>query len=559
LKEKNSLYAIHREMVKETSLSILCNKIIKNLTAAMHFPKLTACSIRINDELYTSANYEKRLSTHFISADIKVKDEIHGQMGIFYTEKKPFLLPDEQSLIDFTAEGLGIWLERRNHTYHIQHVASHDALTCLPNRLLLQDRITKALDFNRRHHNMTAVLFIDLDNFKFVNDAYGHNIGDHLLKKVAARFISSIRSEDTIARQGGDEFIVVLPHLIESNVAERVAQKILDRLSEPFHIEEKEFYLTCSIGIALFPLHGENADTLLKHSDMAMYEAKSSGRNTFRYFTEEMNLKTTENHKITNYLRHAIRNDQLLLYFQPIVDASNNLISLEALLRWQHPQEGWISPEKFIPLAEETGLILPLGEWVIKSACMYIKAWIAEGLDVPKISINLSAKQFQHKKFIDNLQRILESYDVSTNHFILEITESSLMEDKEKVAKTLVQLNAKGFLIAIDDFGTGYSNLGYLKHYPIDKLKIDRSFLSGIPVDENDSAIVAATIQMAHSLSIKVIAEGVETKEQFAFLEERGCDFFQGYFFSKTKPIQEIKTLLQKNTVSVNDKNCKNY
>ncbi|AEJ02591.1 diguanylate cyclase/phosphodiesterase with PAS/PAC sensor(s) [Nitrosomonas sp. Is79A3] len=544
LKEKSCLYAIHRDMVLETSLQKLCSQIIKHLTLAMRFPEIAVCSIKLFQEFFTSDNYQSDLS-NYISTKIKVSGNVCGRLSVFYTEDKPFILPDEQNLINFIAEDLGIWFERRNHEQHINHMASHDVLTGLPNRLLLQDRITKALEFNQRHHGMIAVLFIDLDNFKNINDTFGHNLGDLLLKKVAERLSASIRSEDTVARQGGDEFIVVLPYLIETNVVDFVAQKILNQLSEPYFVNEHEFYITCSIGIALYPEHGKEADILLKHSDTAMYHAKSAGRNSFRYFSEEMNLQAIENHRLTNYLHSAIKGNQLQLFFQPIVDVKNTIISLEILLRWQHAVEGWISPSKFIPLAEESGLILPLGEWIIKSACLQIKTWENDGFDVPRISINLSAKQFQHKSFFPNIQRILNETDVTAHHLILEITESLLMKDNDNVIKTLNQLSNLGFMIAIDDFGTGYSSLSYLKHYPINKLKIDRSFVSDITTDENDAAIVIATIGMAHSLGIEVIAEGVETAAQLAFLNERGCDLFQGFYFCKPVPASEIVNLLR--------------
>jgi diguanylate cyclase (GGDEF)-like protein/PAS domain S-box-containing protein len=543
LKEKGCLYAIHRDMVKATSLQKLCYQIIKHLISTMRFPEIAACHINLFDETFTSENYRDDLSNR-IAAKIKVNGKTCGQLQVFYTEDKPFILPDEQNLLNFVAEDLGIWYERRNHEQHINHLACHDALTGLPNRLLLQDRITQALEFNQRHHGMIAVLFIDLDNFKNINDTFGHNLGDLLLKKVAKRLSASIRSEDTVARQGGDEFIVVLPYITETNVVELVSQKILTQLSEPYHINQHEFYLTCSIGIALYPEHGKDADVLLKHSDTAMYNAKSSGRNSYRYFSDEMNLQAIENHKITNYLYTAIKENELQLYFQPIVDIDNRIASLEVLLRWHHPKENWIPPTKFIPLAEESGLILPLGDWIIKSICLQIKEWLNDGYDVPKISINLSAKQFQHKLFLPNIQHILQETGVAAHNLILEITESLLMKDNEMVKKTLRQLSSLGFVIAIDDFGTGYSSLAYLKNYPINNLKIDRSFIRDITTDENDAAIVTATIGMAHSLGMKVVAEGVETERQVAFLNEKNCDLYQGFYFGVPMPAAKIATVL---------------
>lgn len=545
LKEKSCLYVIHRDMVKVTSLQKLCLQIIKHLTLAMRFPEIALCSISLFKETFTSDNFCEDLPNR-IAAKIKVNGKICGQLQVFYTEDRPFSLPDEQNLINFIAEDLGIWYERRNHEQHISYMACHDVLTGLPNRLLLQDRITQALEFNQRHHGMAAVLFIDLDNFKNINDTFGHNLGDLLLKKVAKRLLTSIRSEDTVARQGGDEFIVVLPHLTEISIVELVAQKILNQLSESYRINQHEFYLTCSIGIALYPEHGKDANILLKQSDTAMYHAKSAGRNSYRYFSDEMNLLAIENHRITNYLYSAIKANELQLYFQPIVDIYKRIASLEVLLRWQHTKEDWIPPAKFIPLAEESGLILPLGEWIIKSTCLQIKNWLSAGYAVPKISINLSVKQFQHKLFLVNLQQILQETGIGAHNLILEITESLLIKDNDMVKNTLNQLSNLGFVLAIDDFGTGYSSLAYLKHYPINNLKIDRSFIRDITIDENDAAIVTATIGMAHSLGMKAVAEGVETEQQVAFLNEKGCDLYQGFFFGTPVPAFETVRLLRK-------------
>jgi len=545
LKERSCLYAIHRDMVRETSQKKLCTKIMKHLLLAMSFPKEAACKIQLNEDFFFSNNYHDDFP-HQISAKIKVKESVYGRIQMFYAKDITFVLPDDQSLINFVAEDLSLWCERNQHDHHIKHMASHDVLTGLPNRLLLQDRITQALEFNQRHHGMAAVLFIDLDNFKAINDTFGHDTGDILLKSVGARLLSSIRSEDTVARQGGDEFIVVLPHFMEDSVVILVAQKILDQLSEPFQVDEHEFHVTCSIGIALYPEHGKDANTLLKHSDTAMYCAKTSGRNTYRYFTEGMNNQSIENHKLTSYLRTAVRNNQLSISFQAITDKNGSLSSLEALLRWQDPELGSISPSKFIPLAEESGLILALGEWVIRSVCLQLKKWQNEGYDVPRIAINISAKQFQQKLFIENIQNVLTETGITAQHLILEITESMLMKDDLCVTKTLHQLSVMGFTLAIDDFGTGYSSLSYLKHYPIDILKIDRSFIKDVISDDNDAAIVTATIAMAHSLGIKVIAEGIETKEQLNFVTKKGCDLYQGFYFSKPAPDIEIVSLLKK-------------
>ncbi len=545
LKERSCLYAIHRDMVQELSLDKLCKKIIKHLTLAMQFPELAACRIELYREYYVSDNYHDDLSQS-ISAKIKINGTVYGQVNVFYTEDKPFLLPDEQNLINFIAVDLSRWCERKNHEQNISHMASHDVLTGLPNRALLQDRITQAIEFNQRHHGMAAVLFIDLDNFKNINDTFGHDVGDLLLKKVGARLLSSIRSGDTVARQGGDEFIVILPYIKETSVVEMVAQKILDMLSKPYQVNVHEFHVTCSIGVALYPEHGRDACTLLKHSDTAMYHAKTLGRNICHFFTEEMSHDAMENHRLINQLRCSLKTNELSLHFQPIVDNNNNLTSLEALLRWQNTEQGMIPPSRFIPLAEESGLILPLGDWVIRSVCLQINAWENKGYEKPRVAINLSAKQLQQKNFVKSIQNILNETGIAAQNLILEITESLLMKDTLDVTNTLHQLSEMGFTIAIDDFGTGYSSLSYLKHYPVDKLKIDRSFVQDIIQDDNDLAIVAATIAMAHSLGIKVIAEGVETKDQLSLLVEKGCDLYQGYYFGKPSPAVKTECLLKR-------------
>jgi len=544
LREKDSLYAIQRYMIKGTSLDHLCKQIIKRLIATMLFPKRAACSIQLDTEIYSSSKYAKSYPNN-IYAKIKIENNIYGQIKLSYSdENTPSIQSDKQRLINLVSKSLGQWIERRDHEQHIYKMATYDPVTGLHNRFSLLDRISKALDSEKQNHSMTTVLTIDLDNFKIVNDTVGHKMGDLLLQKVAARLLSCVQAGDTIARQGGDEFIVVLPNLIETNDAELVTKKIITLLSKPYHIEAHEFHLTCSIGIAFYPIDGENTDILLKHSDMAMYAAKSAGRNSFRYFSEEMNRAVAEKHKLMSYLRHAIKNEELLLYYQPIVDASNNLVCLEALLRWKHSKEGWIPPSKFIPVAEENGLIIPLSEWVIKSACHQISAWKKQGYKVPKISINISTKLLQQKDFIEYLEKILNETGVDACNLIVEITEGALMSEIEHATNTINQLGIMGASVAIDDFGTGYSSLSYLKNLPIHKLKIDRSFVKDIPDDENDSAIVIATITMAHSLGIEVIAEGIETKEQLAFLKDKDCDFFQGFYFSTAQSPEEIKILL---------------
>jgi len=437
--------------------------------------------------------------------------------------------------------------ERKAAEQRILHLASHDALTDLPNRDLLQDRIQQTILQAQRNHNPAALLFIDLDQFKTINDSLGHDMGDLLLQAVAQRLVGGVRSEDTVARQGGDEFIVLLPNMHNAQDAGLLAQKLLADLSPPFHIQGKELHISASIGIAVFPDDGADVDTLLKHSDIAMYHAKEVGRNNVQFFTPKMNQLAAERLALATDLRHAIARDELLLHYQPIVDvASGRLAGMEALLRWRHPKHGLIAPLQFISLAEECGLIASIGEWVMHAACAQVKAWQDLGLAVPRLAINFSAKQFRQKTLAQSIARILRESGVPAADIELEMTESLLMENSDEVAENLKQLGDMGLGIAIDDFGTGYSSLSYLKRFTIHTLKIDRSFVQDIASDPDDAAIVTAIIALAHSLEMKVIAEGVELATQLEFLKQHGCDQYQGKHFSPALSATEMAALLQR-------------
>ncbi|MDP3280745.1 MAG: EAL domain-containing protein [Nitrosomonas sp.] len=546
LKEVRCLYAIRRKMESASPVSEFCQEIITHLRGAMQFPEIAAVVIELDGERFITENYSQYL-THGLLTPIKINGKEHGCLRIFYSENRSFLLPEEQDLIDTIADDLGRWLEHRQAEQRIVKMATHDVLTGLPNRLLLQDRIAQAMAHDRRRHEQAAVLFIDLDHFKIINDSLGHEVGDLLLQEVAARLATTVRSEDTVARQGGDEFIVLLPNITSAQDAEAVAKKILNGLIQPFHIHEKELHIGASIGIALFPENGKSVDTLMKSSDIAMYHAKESGRNNYQFFAPEMNKIVAEKHNLSTYLRHALERNELLLYFQPVVDIPGKKpASLEVLLRWQHPQQGLISPDKFIPLAEETGMIVPIGEWVLRQSCLQIRAWQEQGYDVPKLAINLSVRQLRQKTLIADIIRILNETGVEASCLALEITESMLVENVEAMIQTLNQLSALGLEISIDDFGIGYSSLSYLKRYPIDTLKIDKSFVRDIATDPDDAAIIEAIIAMACRLKIKVIAEGVETEEQFTFLARQGCRLFQGFYFSQPLTATKVRNKLRK-------------
>ena len=437
--------------------------------------------------------------------------------------------------------------ERKRAEQHMMHMATHDALTGLPNRNLLQDRIQQALAHDRRSHEQAAVLFIDLDRFKTINDSLGHDTGDLLLVEVARRLKAVVREEDTVARQGGDEFIVLLASTSGARNVGMVADNLLAAIVEPYYIKGRQLHVSASIGIAMFPHDGQDVDTLLKHSDIAMYHAKESGRNTTQFFAPEMNALAAERHAISSDLRHAFGRNELQLHYQPIVDiARGGVARMEVLLRWHHSRWGVVPPLKFIPIAEDSGLIVALGEWVLRTACTQMRAWSEAGLQVPKLAINLSARQFHHPGLVESIAVILAETQADARMIELEITEGLLMENTDQAIATLNRLNDMGFEIAVDDFGTGYSSLNYLKRFPIDTLKIDRSFVMDIAEDPDDAAIVTAIIALAHSLDMRVVAEGVEDEAQLGFLRRQGCDFYQGYYHSKPLPAEDIEALLRK-------------
>ncbi|PTQ78420.1 EAL domain-containing protein [Nitrosomonas ureae] len=443
--------------------------------------------------------------------------------------------------------------ERYKAEQRILEMATYDILTGLPNRALLKDRIERALEYGNRHRERVAVLFIDLDNFKVINDSLGHDVGDKLLQAVAARFVSVVRGEDTVARQGGDEFIVLLSNLESAFDAEAVAQKILDALQLHFLIDGKELHISGSIGISLFPDDGEDIWTLLRNSDIAMYHAKKNGRNNCEFFKPEMNRQAKERHSMEVALRNALKHDELLLHYQPIVNVNGGKTDgFEVLLRWQHPGDGLIYPIKFIRLAEETGMIIPIGEWLMRQSCLQIKAWQKQGYEVPRLAINLSAIQFRQKTLVENIVRILDETGVKGHYLTLEITESELIENVEETIKTLQQLSELGIEISIDDFGTGYSNLSFLKRYQINTLKIDRSFVRDIPGDPDDTAIIDAILVMAHALGLEVIAEGVENEQQLTYLVLHGCTRFQGFYFSEPLPATEIEKKMENQRIFPN-------
>ncbi|MDO8682182.1 MAG: EAL domain-containing protein [Armatimonadota bacterium] len=428
----------------------------------------------------------------------------------------------------------------------LQEQATHDALTGLPNRLLFSDRLTQRLALARRSQQALAVMFLDLDRFKIINDTLGHNVGDGLLKQVAERLGECLREVDTLARMGGDEFTVILGDVTCPQDAVFVADRVLEALSEPFNVDSHELYISASIGISLFPTHGSDVETLVKNADTAMYRAKEGGRNRYQIYSEPLNVVTSTRLEMESGLRRAIEKEELVLHYQPRVSLkTGETVGVEALIRWQHPDLGLLPPDQFLPMAEETGLIIPVSEWALRAACVQNKAWQSAGYPPLDISVNVSTCQLQQSSFVETVQQALEQASLEPRYLSLELTEGALISNPDMVGDILRKLKEMMVRVSIDDFGVGHSSLSYLKRFLIDSVKIDRSFVQNITSDPDDAAIAGAIVAMAHSLKLKVIAEGVETLEQLEFLRSLNCDEMQGYFVSRPVPAEAFVHLLE--------------
>jgi diguanylate cyclase (GGDEF)-like protein/PAS domain S-box-containing protein len=471
-----------------------------------------------------------------------------GVFGVFGVHSKNVrrFTEEEVSFLRNVANILAVAIERRNAEERLAYLAQFDALTGLPNRHLFHDRLLQTMAGARRSGRPMAVLYADLDRFKLVNDTQGHGAGDKLLKKAAERLLQCVRSGDTVGRFGGDEFAAVLSDLARPGDASLVAQKIIEALAQPFDLDGYETYVSASVGITLFPSDGEEAGTLIMNADSAMYRAKEQGRNTYQYFTREMNERALARSQMDAALRRAIERKEFLLHYQPKVDlATGSICGFEALLRWQHPERGMVSPVEFIPVLEDTGLIVPVGEWVLREVCEQIQTWDRAGLAVLPVAVNLSARQFQQKDLESSVRGILKASGVDPSLVQIELTESLLMIEPEAAARTLRGLKEAGVTISVDDFGTGYSSLAYLKRFPIDALKIDRAFIREVTTNPEDAAITLAIIGLAHSLKLKVVAEGVETEGQLNFLSQHACDEMQGFYFARPAAPSECEAMLR--------------
>lgn len=426
------------------------------------------------------------------------------------------------------------------------YMAHHDFLTDLPNRVLLRERLDQVIALSKRHGTKLAVLFIDLDRFKIINDSLGHAVGDTLLQAVAQRLKAAVRTTDTVSRQGGDEFVVLLSEVADEISVAALAGKICKGVSAPYAITEQDLRIGCSIGISMYPEDGKDAEALIMNADIAMYHAKDNGRGTYHFFRPEMNVRAVERQKTENELYRALERHELELYYQAQIDLrTRNIIGVEALVRWHHPDRGFLLPAMFVPIAEECGAIVPIGRWVLHEACRQTQAWLDDGLMPGVVAVNISVSEFERKGFFENVRTVLRDTGLAPHHLELELTESVLMENVESSAVMLQNLKSMGVKIAVDDFGTGYSSLSYLKRLPVDTLKIDRSFVADIVGESSDDVLVESVISLGKNLRHRVVAEGIETSEQLAFLSDHHCAEGQGFYLSRPMIAEEFSVLLK--------------
>ena len=480
--------------------------------------------------------------TIWIIEDVTERRHAVEQLRRLNTELERRVTDRTEELARANIQLLSEMAERQQAEARARHLALHDELTGLPNRRLLQDRLTHALALARREHTRVAVMFVDLDRFKIINDTLGHAGGDEVLQQMGSRLTKALRDSDTVSRVGGDEFVMVLTHLQNDTNIAPIAAKVFTELSAPCIVNNRELRITPSIGVSVYPDDAEDAVNLLGFADAAMYHAKSLGRHTVQFYTAEMSAASQRRLRLEHDLHTAIPNGELALYYQPRIDfLSGKIVGYEALLRWHHPQDGLIAPGVFIPIAEESGLIVPIGDWVIRQACQQMKRWRESGFAVASVAVNLSARQFFDDRLPQRVSQAISDAGMEPAQLELEITESILMANTEETMSLFVQLRQLGVKLSIDDFGTGFSSLAYLKRFHVDSLKIDHSFVRDISTNADDAAIVRAIVSLAHSLQLRVVAEGVETREQLDFLRECGCEEAQGYYFAHPLPAVDVE------------------
>ncbi|HEX4045509.1 MAG TPA: EAL domain-containing protein [Gammaproteobacteria bacterium] len=517
--------------------------IIKRLEKLDHEVADIGAKNAISQRVDASGTDELSSVSNEINGMLDIIQASHDQLEQRVLERTKELQKANLQLQQEITERKSVERELVIHKEHLVRLAHYDSLTSLPNRVFFNEILNKAIHHAKRHDKVLAILFVDLDRFKNINDALGHPTGDLVLKEIGNRFASILRVGDILARLGGDEFIILLNDIGDAKYAGSVAEKILKICAQPVKIENHEFFITASVGICIFPNDGQSLEDLHKNADMAMYKAKRSGGGVYQFYTKEMNIAAHEHIKLEAALRKAIQNKEFVLYYQPQLNLKDGTIQrVEALIRWES-EHGLISPAKFIPLAEETGLILPIGEWTLYEACRTAKKWQDEGYQPITVAVNISPKQFRHQDLAQIVADVLKETQLDPKYLEVEITETAVMDDVDIAITRLNNISAMGVRISVDDFGTGYTSISYLKQFPVSVLKIDQHFIKGIPYNQNDLAITSAVIALGHNLGMEVIAEGVETAEQMQYLAEHDCDLIQGYFLSR--PLPENKIVLQ--------------
>ncbi|MCF6345963.1 MAG: EAL domain-containing protein [Thiomicrorhabdus sp.] len=550
----------------------LAQKVIENATEAVVFTDAKGLIIDVNNAYQTITGYQRkeligknpnvlksgRHDRSFYQAMWgEIKAQGHWSGEVWDRRKNGEIYPkwlminamlDEEGVATGYVGLFSDLSEQKEAEEKLEELSFYDPLTHLPNRILFHDRLSVGLSIAKREKHPLAVLLLDLDRFKIVNDSLGHNVGDELLELIAKRFVTLGRESDTVARLGGDEFAVLLPELSNAEDASVVAQNFIDVLLEPFCLSGQSINISVSIGVSIFPSDGADVDGLIKRAELALYKAKEQGRNTYHYFSQELQDAVFEQLEMEDEMRHAILNQQFTLFYQPKISLKTNKITgMEALVRWIHPEKGLIPPDKFIPLAEESGLIIPLGEWILQEACRATAEWVKKYDENLVVAVNLSARQFKSEDLLKTIQNTLDTFQLDPKNIELEITESCVMENVENALQTMKDFRKSRLRLAIDDFGTGYSSLGYLKQFPMNTLKIDRSFIMDLTPDSDDAAIVEVVILLAKKLGLDVVAEGVETDAQLAFLRAQGCQYVQGYLLSRPLPADEFEAFLKDN------------